>query len=179
MSTDKTEQALPEPYGWLCDDGGSMRAFFRADELEARDEFIAQCQPLSTTPLYAAEPPAQPQEPVAWQERTQLTGSTWSEWYERGSGYSLNWPQEIESGGVKFQFRPLYASPPRAVEPQRSHYCLECERLSRELAAVRDALQEADTIMGHDDSETEWREKWAGLWPNVHADRLAPEKDSR
>lgn len=31
------------------------------------------------------------------------------------------------------------------------------------------ALQEADTIMGHDDAETEWREKWAGLWPNVRA----------
>jgi hypothetical protein len=29
-----------------------------------------------------------------------------------------------------------------------------------------DALQEADIIMGHDDAETEWREKWAWLWPN-------------
>jgi hypothetical protein len=29
------------------------------------------------------------------------------------------------------------------------------------------ALQEADTLMGHDDEFTEWREKWAGLWPNV------------
>ena len=29
------------------------------------------------------------------------------------------------------------------------------------------ALQEADTLMGHDDGATEWREKWALLWPNV------------
>lgn len=29
------------------------------------------------------------------------------------------------------------------------------------------ALQEADTIMGHDDAATEWRERWAHLWPNA------------
>ena len=29
------------------------------------------------------------------------------------------------------------------------------------------ALQEADTIMGHDDAETEWRDKWASLWPDA------------
>lgn len=28
------------------------------------------------------------------------------------------------------------------------------------------ALQEADTIMGHDESATEWRERWAHLWAN-------------
>ena len=28
------------------------------------------------------------------------------------------------------------------------------------------ALQEADTIMGHDDVATEWRERWASLWAN-------------
>ena len=41
------------------------------------------------------------------------------------------------------------------------------ERLIQERSAVRMALQEADTIMGHDDAATEWREKWAGLWPNA------------
>lgn len=30
------------------------------------------------------------------------------------------------------------------------------------------ALQEADTIMGHDDSATEWRERWAHLWDEVY-----------
>jgi hypothetical protein len=34
------------------------------------------------------------------------------------------------------------------------------------------ALQEADTLMGHDDGAAEWREKWAVLWPN---DRGEPE----
>jgi hypothetical protein len=29
---------------------------------------------------------------------------------------------------------------------------------------MRQALQGADTIMGHDDAETEWRERWAHLW---------------
>jgi hypothetical protein len=29
---------------------------------------------------------------------------------------------------------------------------------------VRTALQEADTIMGHDGDATEWRERWAHLW---------------
>ena len=35
-----------------------------------------------------------------------------------------------------------------------------------ELERLRAALQEADTIMGHDDLESEWHEKWAHLWPN-------------
>lgn len=30
---------------------------------------------------------------------------------------------------------------------------------------MRQALQEADTLMGHDDQFTEWRERWAHLWP--------------
>ena len=36
-----------------------------------------------------------------------------------------------------------------------------------EIERLRTALQEADTIMGHDDSESDWREKWAHLWSNV------------
>lgn len=35
---------------------------------------------------------------------------------------------------------------------------------ARELAALRAALQEADTCMGHEDYDTEWRDKWAHLW---------------
>jgi hypothetical protein len=30
---------------------------------------------------------------------------------------------------------------------------------------LRTALQEADTIMGHDDEHTAWRERWQHLWP--------------
>ena len=33
-----------------------------------------------------------------------------------------------------------------------------------EIERLRAALQEADTIMGHDDEATEWRDKWAHLW---------------
>ena len=33
-----------------------------------------------------------------------------------------------------------------------------------EIERLRKALQEADTLMGHDDAMTEWRERWAGLW---------------
>lgn len=33
-----------------------------------------------------------------------------------------------------------------------------------DLDALRTALQEADTIMCHDDEATEWRDKWAHLW---------------
>lgn len=34
-----------------------------------------------------------------------------------------------------------------------------------ELERLRSALQEADTLMGHEDQYTEWRERWAHLWP--------------
>ena len=40
------------------------------------------------------------------------------------------------------------------------HY--ECAR--REIESIKLALMEADSIMGHDDAETEWRDKWASLW---------------
>jgi hypothetical protein len=35
----------------------------------------------------------------------------------------------------------------------------------KELARLRQALQEADNIMGHDDEQTAWRERWQHLWP--------------
>ena len=35
-----------------------------------------------------------------------------------------------------------------------------------EVDRLRAALQEADTLLGHDDDATEWRERWAGLWAN-------------
>lgn len=36
---------------------------------------------------------------------------------------------------------------------------------ARYAQGMREALQEADTLMGHDDAFTEWRDKWAHLWP--------------
>lgn len=33
-----------------------------------------------------------------------------------------------------------------------------------DVGRLRVALQEADTLLGNDDAETEWREKWDGLW---------------
>ena len=44
---------------------------------------------------------------------------------------------------------------------------LLADEAETEIARLRAALQEADTIMGHDDSESDWREKWAHLWTNV------------
>ena len=52
-----------------------------------------------------------------------------------------------------------------------AHTFVEClllaDEAEAEIARLRVALQEADTIMGHDDSESDWRGKWAHLWPNV------------
>ena len=42
-------------------------------------------------------------------------------------------------------------------------------RLDAAVAAERErcraALQEAETIMGHNDEHTDWRERWQHLWP--------------
>lgn len=47
-------------------------------------------------------------EPAAWQERQELSPGKFGEWHECKSGWSLDSPMEIESFGVKYQFRPLY-----------------------------------------------------------------------
>jgi hypothetical protein len=39
----------------------------------------------------------------------------------------------------------------------------------RNVDDLRAALQGADTIMGHDDAATEWRERWAHLWGETDA----------
>lgn len=39
--------------------------------------------------------------------------------------------------------------------------------LDATIERLLEALQEADTLMGHDDAPTEWRSKWAHLWPTV------------
>jgi hypothetical protein len=38
------------------------------------------------------------------------------------------------------------------------------DELNQRIEQLERALQEADTIMGHDDAATEWREKWGSLW---------------
>ena len=42
------------------------------------------------------------------------------------------------------------------------HQHYECAL--REIESIKLALMEADSIMRHDDAETEWRDKWAHLW---------------
>lgn len=37
--------------------------------------------------------------------------------------------------------------------------------LTDEAEKLRSAVHEADNLMGHDDAFTEWRERWAHLWP--------------
>jgi hypothetical protein len=41
------------------------------------------------------------------------------------------------------------------------HQHYECAL--REIESIKLALMEVDSIMGHDDAETEWRDKWAIL----------------
>ena len=41
---------------------------------------------------------------------------------------------------------------------------VETKAQAAEIEALRAALQEADTIMGHDEDATEWRVKWGRLW---------------
>ena len=56
--------------------------------------------------------------PVAWQERQEESPGVFCEWYDRDAPWSLSRPQEITSGGIRYQFRPLYASPPAPVAEQ-------------------------------------------------------------
>jgi hypothetical protein len=56
-------------------------------------------------------------EPVLWQERQRLAADRWSDWYESGSTYVIGKTAafSLESGGIPFEFRPLYATPPAAT----------------------------------------------------------------
>jgi hypothetical protein len=58
--------------------------------------------------------------PAAWQERVELSPGEFSEWFETRSEWNMRRPREVESGGVRYQFRPLYAAPqPAKVEAQQ------------------------------------------------------------
>lgn len=52
--------------------------------------------------------------PVAWQERQEVERGVFGDWYTTNSGWSTLRPPEVLSGGIRYQFRPLYAHPPRA-----------------------------------------------------------------
>ena len=47
-------------------------------------------------------------EPVAWQERQEVERGVFGDWYTTNSGWSTLRPPEVLSGGIRYQFRPLY-----------------------------------------------------------------------
>jgi len=55
-------------------------------------------------------------EPVAWHERQERFPGVFGEWYERRSGWSMTRDMEITSGGIRYQFRPLYTHPAPVAE---------------------------------------------------------------
>ena len=58
LSALKAQQVGQEPFGYLADDGGSMVAFFRAEEKDQFDAFCAEAEPLNKVALYTAPQPA-------------------------------------------------------------------------------------------------------------------------
>lgn len=58
----KAQQVGQEPFGYLADDGGSMVAFFRAEEKDQFDAFCAEAEPLNKVVLYTAPQPAPAQD---------------------------------------------------------------------------------------------------------------------
>lgn len=56
-------------------------------------------------------------EPVAWQERQTVAPGRWSDWYEC-KGHPTTPPFSRESGGITYEWRPVYAAPtiPQAAE---------------------------------------------------------------
>ena len=51
-----------------------------------------------------------------------------------------------------------------AASPERVSALLEHSERLEAAELLRAALKEADTIMGHDDAATEWRERWGVLF---------------
>lgn len=60
------QQAGQEPFGYLADDGGSMVAFFRAEDKDQFDAFCAEAEPLNKVVLYTAPQPAPAQDVEGW-----------------------------------------------------------------------------------------------------------------
>jgi len=95
----------------------------RMDSVDGRRLLNAMARALCTAP---PNQPAAQAEPAAWQERQEVSKGKFGEWYDRPTGWSLTRPREIDSGGIRYQFRPLYAEPPQA-EPVMLNGLTEAE----------------------------------------------------
>ena len=62
LSALKAQQVGQEPFGYLADDGGTMVAFFRAEDKDQFDAFCAEAEPLSKVVLYTTPQPAPAQD---------------------------------------------------------------------------------------------------------------------
>lgn len=73
------------------------------DELnsDARDSECPACQALEAQ---------QESQPAAWQERVEVAPGKFSDWYDKRTPWALTRPREIDSGGILYQFRPLYTA---------------------------------------------------------------------
>jgi hypothetical protein len=80
--------------------------------------------------------------------------------FEDWQSDSGRWPKAVERAGEGYKLAASHA----AWTAWRAGW-VRARNAERERYMA--ALQEADTLMGHEDHFTEWREKWAGLWPNV------------
>lgn len=84
---DGGQPSATELVGWLADDGGSMRAFFRHDEADRLDEFVAAQEPLEVFALYRV--PGAAGVTAAQRERA-IIRTTWefagaSRWIDEGT----------------------------------------------------------------------------------------------
>jgi hypothetical protein len=71
-------------------------------------------------------------EPVAWQERQEVSPGVFGAWYE-SPRRERDAHREIESGGIRYQFRPLYAAP----SPLAAWQPIETAPKERELLLFR------------------------------------------
>ena len=78
--------------------------------------------------------------PAAWQERQEVLPGVFGEWYETKPRH-LDWPREIDSGGIRYQFRPLYAvqAPVPADGDERLHPGLVRALAERRFRGATDA----------------------------------------
>jgi hypothetical protein len=84
----------------------NVRSTWSGGPVDERAEDRARAAAEAAIELAAAPTPASVQ-PVAWQERQEVRPGEFGEWYERKSGWSASRPMEIESGGIRYQFRAL------------------------------------------------------------------------
>ncbi len=123
------------PSGFGARDIRFARAVIAAD-LKANHQVVPSMHAMSSAlhAALAASPAETPtQEPDAWQERQEVRPGVFGEWYDKPTGWSLTRPQEIDSGGIRYQFRPLYAAPTQAP-------AVKDERAARSWTALAEPL---------------------------------------